>query len=291
MNRSLGTLIGGCMTFLIIGAIGLLLLVSLLPPLLSSLVIGGAGIGTSLGADMGTGGSPCTPSTPLSGSGTATATASPPATRGTGSACLPATGVEAAVVQLALQMAAHLSVNPACQGTISFPNCYYTWYESGFPPAVIAYGEQVCPGCAAWANGTYQCVSFVRGAYSQAYPMQQTANAFDLWAVYQGKPGWMEIPSAAAPPGQRGLPLPGDVIVWQDASVGHVAIATSVLPPRNGQDGEITFANANSSSPLDQMVLHPDLSVSTWPGYTVWGYIRPAVTAFTTGGATFKNAV
>ena len=64
-------------------------------------------------------------------------------------------------------MADALYVNPNCGGKISYPDCYYTWYDSRFPQAVIGYGEQVCPGCAAWANGTYQCVSFVRGAYSQ----------------------------------------------------------------------------------------------------------------------------
>ena len=86
-----------------------------------------------------------------------------------------------AVVAWAQAMAAALYVNPACHGQISYPNCYYTWYKApgstyppgapDFPQAVIQYGEQVCPGCSAWANGTYQCVSFVRGAYSQVYPM------------------------------------------------------------------------------------------------------------------------
>ena len=142
---------------------------------------------------------------------------------------------------------------------------------------MIQYGEQVCPGCAAWANGTYQCVSFVRGAYSQNYPMQWTANAFDLWATYQGKPGWVEIPSAEAPPGQRGMPLPGDVMIFKDTSIGHTAIVMNVLPPRGGQNGSVEFANANSVSPYTTMPLLSDLTVDTssWPGYTVWGYIRP----------------
>ena len=192
--------------------------------------------------------------------------------------CLPASGIAAAVVHLAQQMANALYVNPACHGSISYPNCYYTWYNSSFPSSVIQYGEEVCPGCAAWANGTYQCVSFVRGAYSQSYPMQWTANAFDLWATYQGKSGWMEIPSAEAPPGQRGMPLPGDAMIFKDSSVGHVAIVISVVPPHGGQNGSIAFANANSVSPYTTMLLLPDLTVDTssWPGYTVWGYLRPA---------------
>lgn len=232
----------GCASSFLLGLVGLMVVVALLPALLTPLV-------TSAADGAGVGG-------------------------GTGE--LPPDQIAASVVQLVLQMAAHLYVNPACHGQISFPNCYYTWYDRGFPASVIQYGEVVCPGCWAWANGTYQCVSFVRGAYSQAYPMRLTADAFALWSVYAHQPGWQEIPAAAAPPGQRGLPEPGDVIVWRDRGAGHVAIATAVVPPTATSDGLITFANANSDAPVEQMVIHPDHSVSTWPGYTVWGYLRPA---------------
>jgi len=193
--------------------------------------------------------------------------------------CVPPNQVAAAVVALARQMADALYVNPSCGGVISYPNCYDTWYDSSFPQSVIAYGDAVCPGCFAWQNGTYQCVSFVRGAYGPIYPMQWTANAFDLWALYQGKTGWQEIPSAAEAAYQRGMPLPGDVMVFKDASVGHVAIVVNVAPPANGQNGSVTFANANSVAPYTTMPLLPDLSVdaSSWPGYTVWGYLRPAL--------------
>src|SRR6516162_2969119 len=120
------------------------------------------------------------------------------------SPCVPASQIGAQVVALAQAMAAALYVNPNCGGHISFPDCYYTWYKAPgstyppgmptFPQAVIQYGQQVCPDCSAWANGTYQCVSFVRGAYSQIYPMRLTANAFALWAVYATQLGWREIP-------------------------------------------------------------------------------------------------
>ncbi len=217
---------------------------------------------------------------------------STPATAGTPggntSACVKAGEVGARVVALAQAMAAALYVNPACGGHISYPDCYYTWYkEPGstyppgmptFPQSVIQYGEQVCPGCSAWANGTYQCVSFVRGAYSQVYPMRLTANAFDLWAVYATQPGWREIPSAAAPSGQRSIPMPGDVMIFKDASIGHAAIVMSVELPTATTLGAITFSNANSVSPYTTMPLLPGLTVNTasWPGYTVWGYIRPS---------------
>jgi hypothetical protein len=277
MNKT----IGGCV---LAGTLGVLLAILLLVALLAALV------GTMGSVFGGSGGRSCeaTPTlTPPGHHGGAIVTyhaASTVTPIGSGTpGCVPPNEVAAAVVALSRQMANALYVNPTCGGVISYPNCYYTWYNSSFPPSVLAYGNQVCPGCYAWANGTYQCVSFVRGAYGPIYPMQWTANAFDLWALYQGKPGWQEIPSAAGAPWQRGIPRPADVMVFKDSSVGHVAIVMSVQPPVNGQNGSITFANANSVSSYTTMPLLPDLSVDTssWPGYTAWGYIRPALPAAT----------
>jgi hypothetical protein len=214
-----------------------------------------------------------------------------PSHGGNTSSCVKASQIGAQVVALAQTMADALYVNPVCGGHISYPDCYYTWYKapgsnyppgmSTFPQAAIQYGEQVCPGCSAWANGTYQCVSFVRGAYSQVYPMRFTAIAFDLWAVYARQPDWKEIPLASAPPGERGIPMPGDVMIFKDASIGHAAIVMSVELPTSSTMGAITYSNSNSVSPYTTMPLLPDLSVDTasWPGYTVWGYIRPNPTA------------
>jgi hypothetical protein len=228
------------------------------------------------------------PTAPDTGLPTPGASGATPSPSGTAPACVPASKVGTQVVALAKAMADALFVNPACGGHISYPDCYYTWYKApgstyplglpSFPQAVIQYGEQVCPGCSAWANGTYQCVSFVRGAYSQVYPMRLTANAFDLWATYTRQQGWQEIPAAAAPPGQRSMPMPGDVMIFKDTSIGHATIVMSVVRPSSTMDGAITFSNANSVSPYTTMPLLPDLTVDTsgWSGYTVWGYIRPA---------------
>src|SRR2546428_2966621 len=100
-----------------------------------------------------------------------------PTSGGNTSPCVPASQIGAQVVAWAQAMANALYVNPTCGGRISYPDCYFTWYKAPgstsppraptFPQAVIQYGVQVCPGCSAWANGSYQCVSFVRGAYSQ----------------------------------------------------------------------------------------------------------------------------
>jgi hypothetical protein len=240
------------------------------------------------GGGYGSGGGICQTATPAAISATPGIPGATPTPDGTVPTCVPASALGAQIVAWARAMADALYLNPACGRHISYPDCYYTWYKAPeslyppgvptFPQAVIRYGEQICPGCSAWANGTYQCVSFVRGAYSQVYPMTLTANAFDLWATYAGQPGWQEIPGASAPPGQRGIPDPGDVVVFKDAGIGHAGIVMSVALPTATMDGVITFSNSNSVSPYTNMLLLPDLTVDTssWPGYTVWGYIRPA---------------
>ena len=148
--------------------------------------------------------------------------------------CYPSNQSAAAVIGWAKKMADALYVNPAC-GNRRGGACNDTYYTNAFPQPVIAYGQSWCKAhgdCSDWANGSYQCVSFVRGAYSQVYPMQSTNDAFGLWATYQHLPGWQEIPAAAtADPAQRFLPEPGDVMVFRDLGVGHVAIVMTVQAP------------------------------------------------------------
>src|ERR1700730_17875152 len=107
--------------------------------------------------------------TPTTGSLTPGSTAATPLPTATAPVCVPAGHIGAQEVTLAKAMTDALYVNSACGGHISYPDCYYTWYKAPgstdppglppFPQAVIQYGEQVCPGCSAWANGNYQCVS------------------------------------------------------------------------------------------------------------------------------------
>jgi hypothetical protein len=259
-----------------VGGLGVVLALSL--TLLTGIVIqvagaAEAGQSTSCGEDAAT----------ASPTPAATATHSP----GTGD-CDVASPYGSAVVSWARQMADALYVNPAC-GNRRGGACNDTWYTSAFPKPVLAYGQAWCQAhgdCADWANGSYQCVSFVRGAYSQVYPMTLTNDAFGLWATYQHAPGWQEIPSlATGDPAQRALPEPGDVMVFKDTGVGHVAIVMQVQPPTDTTNGWITFTNANSSSAYDRMPFRPDLTVDTseWASsggnYEVWGYLRPRLSA------------
>jgi surface antigen len=78
--------------------------------------------------------------------------------------------------------------------------------------------------------------------------------------------------------------MPGDIMVWWDAppAVGHVAIVVGVKPPVGGQNGSVTFAESNGPGPIITQTLLPDLTVVTWHGYIVLGYIRSV------GGASNK---
>jgi hypothetical protein len=116
--------------------------------------------------------------------------------------------------------------------------------------------------------------------------MPLSNDAFALWGTYQQLPGWQEIPAAAASDvTARGLPQPGDVMVFKSLGVGHVAIVMRVQAPVKNTPGWVSFANANSSSAYDRMPIRPDLTIDTaeWApsggDYVVWGYLRPKVNA------------
>lgn len=191
--------------------------------------------------------------------------------------CYPYSGKGSAVADAALAIAAHLSGNPD------------VWYDSGLPAAVLQFWADGCPPGSQcwidWQEGSLQCVMLVTGAYALAgSPLPAAGNAIDFWSLYQNRPGWIEIPSDSAPPSERGLPMPGDIMVWWDAppAVGHVAIVVGVKPPVGGQNGSVTFAESNGPGPIITQTLLPDLTVVTWHGYIVLGYIRSV------GGASNK---
>ncbi len=156
------------------------------------------------------------------------------------------------------------------------------------------YWKQVCGGyvCSDMLPGNVQCVEFVKGAFFLAHqPVTDHPDAIDWWYHYANKKGWTEIASAALPgsagvatPDQRGVPEPGDVVIWDDGGAGHIAIVIGVQVPLSDKDGWVEVAQGNgpgnrfpgSDWPGNylKMVLKPDLSVLTWSGYRVMGYIR-----------------
>jgi CHAP domain len=212
------------------------------------------------------------------GTATSTASISPKTTASSsgGVSCYPASRSGSSIAVAALSIAAHLYGNPD------------TWYDASMPQPVLQFWARACPGGSGcwvdWQEGSLQCVLLVTGAFALAgSPLPTAGNAIDFWSLYQHRPGWLEVPSAIAPPLQRGLPMPGDIMVWYDPPplVGHVAIVVGINPPLFGHNGSITFAEANGPGPIVTQTLLPDLSVVTWSNpipYSVLGYIRPAIT-------------
>jgi len=180
------------------------------------------------------------------------------------------------LVAWALAIGRHLDRCPTATG---MDVCY----DSGIPPQAIRWWQTTCPGCQQWQNGDLQCVMLISAVYGLAgIPLRwgpHGSNAIDFWANFANAgPGWVEIPSAwATTPSARGLPAPGDMMVWWEAfapSEGHIAIVLAVTPPSGGRDGSLTFAEANGPGAFVQTTILPDRTVTTWRGGEVIGFIR-----------------
>jgi hypothetical protein len=192
-------------------------------------------------------------------------------------------GQQATIVDAALALQQRVTGPRANEYTLSDPlmqHVYQYWLDS--------CGDGAQHICSQAASGTLQCVEFVTAAFFLAgNPLPAFANAADFWPLYQGRPGWLSIPATDYPIQMRGLPNPGDIMVWKGGPYGHVAVVVAVAKPTLTQDGSVTVAQANATGnrwPVDHsgdagnlytMPVHPDLSVSTWSGYTVLGYLRP----------------
>lgn len=102
--------------------------------------------------------------------------------------------------------------------------------------------------CSQAVSGKLQCVEFVTGVFflSGEGLLPAVGNGVDFWPLYAHRAGWVEIPATEAPPPLRGLPVPGDMMVWKGGEFGHVAIVINVVPPFNGHDGSLTVTQANA---------------------------------------------
>ncbi len=144
--------------------------------------------------------------------------------------------------------------------------------NNAYDPTVTPATAQAVWNTPGWGNGNVQCVAFVDGAYQQAgVTLPATPNATNFWSTYASQPGWSEIPNGG------GLPRPGDIIAMSGGAqgLGHVAIVTGVVPPSQGQPGQITIAQSNSPTAQTTLPIDASGAVSAWPGYTVQGFIRP----------------
>jgi surface antigen len=178
-----------------------------------------------------------------------------------------------AVVAMAMQMAEHLHCFPepvpaldCASPGLSVP--MDSWFDSGFPPQVLAWGQSHCTGCPSWQNGQFQCVVFVIGAYLESgMPLPVDGeNANQYWDYFAHQPGWIE----------NQVPTPGAIMAWSGGLYGHVSIVLSV----DSLHQTITFAQANGQAPIQTLPLRADGSVDTHNGYWnffhVQGYISSA---------------
>ena len=175
-----------------------------------------------------------------------------------------------AVVTMALQMAEHLHCFPEPVPTLDCASPGLSvpmdsWFDAGFPPQVLAWGQTHCAGCPSWQNGQFQCVVFVIGAYLESSTPLPVGgeNADQYWAYFAHQPGWIESQ----------VPTPGAIMAWSGGLYGHVSIVLSV----DSLHHTITFAQANGQAPIQTLPLLMDGSVDTHNGYwnffTVQGYI------------------
>ena len=182
------------------------------------------------------------------------------------------------VTLAAKQMAAHLNSNclkrdpnPDCLGDASF--------DQGFPATILNWGLSHCPGCRAWMNDHFQCVSFVLGAYGLFHPLDLSGNGSDFYGLYAtqyaASLGYHELL-----PSRGELPIsPGDVMAWNGGEFGHVSIVLGWISPTAGHNGMITFAQANGERPIQTLPILPNGQIATndgyWNGFTVTAYIHP----------------
>lgn len=149
--------------------------------------------------------------------------------------------------------------------------------------------------CSEAVSGHLQCVMFVTAVFFLAGDtLPFVGNAQDFWGAYAHQTGWQEVGGTASQASARGLPQPGDLMVWRGGAFGHIAVVIDVTPPGASTDGTVTVAQANEAGnrwlpqPSGQpnptpgnvltLALHPDRSVTTdlpsFAGYQVLGYLR-----------------
>lgn len=194
-------------------------------------------------------------------------------------------GGENAVTEMAKAMAAQLL---DCR-TLNTPNAMenhctgkyprYAALTGSFPTMVLAWGRKLCGSdCWSWENGSFQCVSFVLGAYSQFHALDYSGNGDQFWFLYSSQAahnqGYQTVATG------KGLPItPGDIMAWSGGANGHVSIVLGWIAPKHGKNGIIVFAGANTWKPIEALPIKPDLTIDTsgyWGGYHVQGYIHPS---------------
>ncbi len=162
--------------------------------------------------------------------------------------------------------------------------------QDPFMVPVEGYWKSYCANadgslCGLAAPGGLQCVQFASAAYWLAGdPLPSIHNAIDFWSAYATLAGWQRIPSPSSAAVAFVPPAPGDLVIWQGGSFGHIAVVVDYQPPHETQNGSVEVAQANASGnrfadPMQRgntyrMPIHPDGVIETWPDFAVLGFLR-----------------
>ncbi len=131
----------------------------------------------------------------------------------------------------------------------------------GTPNRCQPYGPMCADWCAMFATWAWQKAG-VAGAPRGTY----VATAIGVWGQKQGL-------FKARPDGQRGNPLPGDVVVYGQpgsGTGGHVSVVYSV----NG-DGTITTIDGNYGNQVKRRVINPITARAGGRDVLISGYVSP----------------
>lgn len=154
-------------------------------------------------------------------------------------------------------------------------NQYYT--DDPTMASVIAYWQKSCHNadgslCTDARSGSLQCVEFVSAVFAQIDDqLPYGGNADQFWTLYQHRPGWQEIATAAI---EHSPPTLGDMAVWSGNTTGHMAIVVNVQPPTKHSNGYITIAQSNAAYAFENLIWHANGHIDSWQGYHLQGFIR-----------------
>ena len=152
------------------------------------------------------------------------------------------------------------------------------WYNRYDPACVVGISSEAADYLSGWGDAgvnDIDCVSYVVASMkcaNLAVLAVPCAGTFENYVRGQYS-GYQGIRN-----GQE-LPRPGDILIMgREGAYGHVGIVESVIPPGDGNEGKVTFIQANAGSIRSSLAISTDGTVDHWHDaehpWTTLGFIR-----------------